>query len=140
MRLFRTLLALVIALSVGMAPAAAAFAATSTGAGTSLPSTRIETTVLAHDHHAQNPGHHHGTSRDTAASDDCCVSDVGAPAQSIPGDCSSMPGCILKCLGTAAFAPMDILIPMTGSSRVSWEVIQAVPPDPPTRPFHPPRS
>jgi hypothetical protein len=140
LRLFRTILAMMVAWSVVMAPTAGTFAAPSApGAPAGHPApmhSGEDAAAFAHAHHAG--GHHAGEA--TWLPDGCCAEEDGAPAPSLPGDCSTLPGCVLKCFSVVPFATATLAVPLTRAAVFAWQASRAIHPDPPAPPFHPPRS
>lgn len=140
LRFIRIILAVIVAWSVAVAPIAGGFAAAAPVASTLSPHALMhagkDTKASDHVHHAG--GYHIGEAMGSPGG--CCADQDQGPAQKLPGDCSTMPGCVLKCFSVMPIATASLAVPVIEVAILVWQVSHAMPPEPPAPPFHPPRS
>jgi hypothetical protein len=74
-----------------------------------------------------------------SAHDSCCDDAEHAPDHGLLGDCSTMPGCVLKSFSPAPVAA-NLTAPITVSMLLGWHPSRAIPPLSPAPPLRPPRS
>jgi hypothetical protein len=120
MRIGRTILALLIALSVAMLPAAA-----SAGAGSKSPgSVEMSSDMSAPDM--------------SAMADDCCPHKANPCDEA--GDCGTMATCVLKCFSFADASPSTIVFPSSLTTPAAPVVVDPLPSHTGSPPFRPPRA
>jgi hypothetical protein len=109
----RTILALLIALSVAVLPAA--------GAGAAVVPAQT------------------GDMAATADMPDCCPSKAN-PCDQSTGDCGSMAACALKCFGFSNVSLSIVAFPVVAASLSTWAEDHSFRSRPGSAPFRPPRS